>query len=97
MFKAVRLESEGEFLAVKKISINEERRNQIRKEVLIHQCLKNANIIRFQEAFERGGHFYIVQEIATGGELFERIEPDVGFPELIAHFYFVQLIKSLVN
>lgn len=54
------------------------------------------NIIQFIESFEFSGSFYIVQELAEGGELFEQIEPDIGFPEQVAHFYFVQLIRSIV-
>lgn len=71
-------------------------RKDVAKEVLIHQHLKHQNIIKFIEVFEEDEFIYIVQELAGGGELFEQIEPDYGFPEQVAHFYFVQLIKSIV-
>lgn len=34
-------------------------------------------------------------ELATGGDLFDKIEPDVGVDEKIAHFYFRQLVSAI--
>lgn len=34
-------------------------------------------------------------ELADGGDLFDKIEPDLGVPEDIAHFYFFQLINAV--
>lgn len=96
VFKAVNLET-GQLVALKKLVLSEERRKEVAKEVLIHQLLKHQNIIKFIESFEHSDNIYIVQELASGGELFEQIEPDAGFPEQVAHFYFVQLIISIVN
>jgi serine/threonine-protein kinase Chk1 len=48
------------------------------------------------EARKDGEFYYLVIEWALGGELFEKIEPDVGFPEDVAHMYFVQLLSVLV-
>jgi len=82
---------------LKELKLNEECRREVTKEVLIHQLFRNQNIIKFIESFEHSDNIYIVQEFASGGELFEQIEPDVGFPEQVAHFYFVQLIRSIVK
>lgn len=73
------------------------RRKEVAKEVLINEHLKHQNIIKFIDSFEDLNNIYIVQELASGGELFEQIEPDIGFPEKVAHFYFVQLIRSIVS
>jgi serine/threonine protein kinase len=67
------------------------------KEVIVHQRLDHQNIIKFHEAFEKEGSFYMIQELAVGGELFELVEPDCGFPEQVVHFYFVQLIQAIVR
>lgn len=96
VFKAINLET-GLLVALKELKLNEECRREVAKEVLIHQLLRNQNIIKFIESFEHEENIYIVQELASGGELFEQIEPDVGFPEQMAHFYFVQLIRSIVK
>jgi serine/threonine protein kinase len=84
-------------VALKKVKLDDERRREVTKEVLIHKLLSHKNIIKFIDSFEYSDNFYIVQELAAGGELFEQIEPDVGFPEKVAHFYFVQLIRSIVR
>ena len=83
-------------MAIKRLTLDEDRRKEVTKEILIHQHLKHQNVIKFIEVFEDSGYIYIVQELASGGELFEIIEPDVGFPEQVAHFYFVQLIRTMV-
>jgi serine/threonine-protein kinase CHEK1 len=77
--------------------VTEECRREVAKEVLIHQLLRHQNIIKFIESFECDENIFIVQELGSGGELFEQIEPDVGFPEQVAHFYFVQLIRTIVS
>lgn len=69
----------------------------IKKEVLIHENLRHPNVIRLLEARKDSEYFYLVMEWAAGGELFEKIEPDVGFPEDVAHLYFVQLLSVLVH
>lgn len=83
----------GDELAMKKIRLTEENRTLLMKEMLIHQQLKHPNIIKCHQAYERSGYFYIIQELAVGGELFELVEPDCGFPEQVVHFYFVQLMQ----
>lgn len=95
VFKAINLET-GNEVALKKIKLDDESRREVAKEVLIHKLLRHQNIIKLIDSFEYFDSVYIVQELAVGGELFEQIEPDVGFPEKVAHFYFVQLIRSMV-
>lgn len=82
----------------------------VKKEVLIHQSLNHPNIIRLIEARKDADNYYLAMEWAFGGELFEKIgtllerifrirlvvEPDVGFPEEVAHMYFYQLLSILV-
>lgn len=96
VFKGINLVNH-EHVALKKLERTEVRRKEVAKEVLIHQQLDNQNIIKFIESFDNSKYIYIVQELAHGGELFEQIEPEVGFPEQVVHFYFVQLIRAIVN
>jgi serine/threonine-protein kinase Chk1 len=67
----------------------------VKKEVLIHQSLNHPNIVKLIEAKKDEENYYLVLELGLGGELFEKIEPDAGFPEEIAHFYFLQLMNVL--
>lgn len=82
--------------AVKIISLNLiNDKNSIQKEVLIHKSLNNENIIKFYSSFQHLDKFYIILEYASGGELFDRIEPDFGMNVELAHKYFTQLIYGV--
>lgn len=85
-----------ETCAVKIISLNLlADRTSIQKEVLIHKTLNHVNVIKYMSSFQQLDKFYIVLEYASGGELFDRIEPDYGMHASLAHRYFVQLINGV--
>ena len=67
----------------------------IRKEVKIHQNLRHRNIIEYYGTRTEDEYQYIFIAYASGGELFDRIEPDVGMPLNVAHGYFRQLIGGV--
>ena len=46
---------------------------RLEREIRILRKLKHPNIIRFYALFDEEEHFFIVQELLTGGELFDRI------------------------
>jgi serine/threonine-protein kinase CHEK1 len=82
--------------AIKIISLNLlNDRTSIQKEVLIHKTLNNENIIKYFTSFQQLDKFYIILEYASGGELFDRIEPDFGMNMELAHKYFFQLINGI--
>lgn len=82
--------------AVKIISLNLlADKNSIQKEVLIHKSLNHDNIVKFYSSFQHLDKFYIILEYASGGELFDRIEPDLGMNVELAHTYFTQLINGV--
>lgn len=86
----------GETRAMKIISLNlVSDRNAIQKEVLIHKSLNHENIIKFVESFPHMDTFCILLEYASGGELFDRIEPDYGMNVELAHKYFSDLINGV--
>jgi len=64
----------------------------VRKEVQIHKMLNHDNIIRFYGSRKDGLTEYLFLEYASGGELFDRIEPDVGMDPTVAQSHFQQLI-----
>ncbi|CAD6931699.1 unnamed protein product [Tilletia controversa] len=81
-------------------------RRALQKEVQIHSVLKHSAVLEFIGAEEYGGKarpvpsntvpgLYIVLELAAGGDLFDKIAPDYGLEEDLAHFYFRQLIGGL--
>ncbi|KAF9933632.1 Chk1 protein kinase [Mortierella antarctica] len=68
----------------------------IQKELTIHRGLQHPNISRFLESKEESECIYIFVEYAAAGELFDKIEPDRGIQEDLAHLYFLQLIAGVV-
>ncbi|KAF9952285.1 hypothetical protein BGZ65_005377, partial [Modicella reniformis] len=67
----------------------------VQKELTIHRGLQHPNISRFLESKERSECLYIFVEYAAAGELFDKIEPDKGIQEDLAHLYFLQLIAGV--
>ncbi|XP_072166249.1 serine/threonine-protein kinase Chk1-like [Diadema setosum] len=67
----------------------------VRKEVCIHRMMSDSHIIRFYGHRKEGAIQYLFVEYASGGELFDRIEPDVGMPVPEAHRFFSQLISGV--
>eukprot|EP00058_Branchiostoma_floridae_P027977 XP_002613468.1 hypothetical protein BRAFLDRAFT_71929 [Branchiostoma floridae] len=67
----------------------------IRKELCIHKMMTNSHIIRFYGHRKDGTLNYLFLEYASGGELFDRIEPDQGMAQAQAQRYFRQLIAGV--
>lgn len=67
----------------------------VKKEVCIHKMLNHPNIVRFFGHRKEGPTVYLFLEYCSGGELFDRIEPDVGMAEKDAHKFFQQLIAAV--
>lgn len=73
---------------------------QIEGEIRLHSLCgssRNTNIIDFLASGESGiGSVWICMEFASGGDLFDKIEPDIGLEEDTAHLYFKQLLAGLL-
>ena len=67
----------------------------VKKEFRIHQVISHPNIIKLLGSDEDEDNIYFMVEYAEAGELFDKIEPDVGIDEEVAHFYFHQLINAV--
>ncbi|XP_015915294.1 serine/threonine-protein kinase Chk1 [Parasteatoda tepidariorum] len=89
--------STKEVVAVKKLDTRKEAgaANNIQKEVFIHRRLNHENIVKFFGHREEEPIHYIFLEYAMGGELFDRIEPDVGMPHSVAQKYFLQILNGV--
>ncbi|KAM4620929.1 serine/threonine-protein kinase Chk1 isoform 1-T2 [Polymixia lowei] len=86
-----------EAVAVKVIDTSQAKEcaENVKKEVCIHKVLNHPNIVRFFGHRKEGPTVYLFLEYCTGGELFDRIEPDVGMAEKEAHRFFQQLIAAV--
>ncbi|XP_064380427.1 serine/threonine-protein kinase Chk1 [Dromaius novaehollandiae] len=70
--------------------------DDVRKEICIHKMLSHEHVVRFYGHRREGATHYLFLEYCSGGELFDRIEPDVGMPEAEAQRFFQQLIAGVV-
>lgn len=71
-------------------------KKQLDLEINLHQFLgQHRNIVQFFQAGEDFAWRWIAMELAEGGDLFDKIESDVGVGEDIAHLYFTQLVSAV--
>lgn len=69
---------------------------QIAMEVSLHSHIaQHPNIIEWFATGEDAIWRWIAMEFADGGDLFDKIEADVGVKQDIAHLYFLQLISGV--
>lgn len=69
---------------------------QIAMEVSLHSHIgQHPNVIEWFATGEDNVWRWIAMEFAEGGDLFDKIEADVGVTEDIAHLYFLQLISGV--
>lgn len=65
-------------------------------ELALLQELKHPHIVGFREWFESKDKFYIVTQLATGGELFDRIVQQGRFTEHDASLVVVQILEAIL-
>ena len=71
-------------------------KKQLDVEISLHKFLEHhVNIVQFFQAGEDSTWRWIAMELAEGGDLFDKIESDLGVGEDVAHFYFTQLISAV--
>jgi len=88
----------GEACAMKEINIAENPKavKAAQKEICVHKLLKHLNIVQcYGSRIEEPDHQFIFLEYCSGGELFDRIEPEIGMPEHQAQSYFRQLMAAV--
>ncbi|XP_013783485.1 serine/threonine-protein kinase Chk1-like [Limulus polyphemus] len=87
----------GEAVAVKVLNLSNRKdaAESVRKEICIHRMLSHENIIKFFGQRSERSCQYIFLEYAAGGELFDRIEPDIGMPQPEAQRYFAHLLSGV--
>ncbi|KIM33560.1 hypothetical protein M408DRAFT_157007 [Serendipita vermifera MAFF 305830] len=105
VYKAI--DKGGVVAACKVIAMNkatpDKERKVIHKEIQVHSTLVHDNIIRLKDALilEDDGSSkyipgaYLLLEMAHGGDLFDKIAPDVGVSDDLAHYYMSQLFAGL--
>eukprot|EP00808_Paulinella_micropora_P025799 g45002.t1 len=87
----------GEKRAVKvihkrKVTVDLEK---LRKEASIHGSLIHQNVVRCYEAYENDESLFLVMELCTGGELYDRIAEKKRFSEGEARQTFLQVVQGV--
>ena len=100
-FSSVKLgmDESGRQVAVKVIEkeqvIREKLEEQLKLEISVMRSLNHPNIVRLFDVLQTSNNIYIILELVTGGELFDRIVSARRFNEPTARRYFQQLIVAL--
>ena len=61
---------------MQKSKFNKEEIEAIRKEVAILQTLDHPNIVKYYETYDDIKYQYLVMELCSGGELFDKLSRD---------------------
>jgi len=76
---------------------------RLKKEVDIHKSLDHPNIVKLYEVFKDAKKYYLVMELCTGGELFDRIveeaekhDDGTAFDERGAAVYMKQILGAMM-
>lgn len=89
----------GETWAIKIIDkeqlAKERMEEQLKREIAVMKMLKQPNIVQLKEVMQTANHIYLVLELVTGGELFDKIVAAKRFDEATARKYFHQLVAGV--
>ena len=68
---------------------------QLKREIAIMKLLKHENVVQLKEVMQTSQEIFLVLELVTGGELFDKIVAAKKFDEGTARRYFHQLVMGI--
>ena len=68
---------------------------QIKKEISIMKMVRHDHVVQLKEVLASRTKIFIVLELITGGELFDKIVAEGRFSEDTARYYFKQLVDGV--
>ena len=93
------IDDQGKQFAVKIIDkeqlVREHMEEQLKREISIMRMLNHPNIVKLYDVLQTQNNIYLVLELVTGGELFDKIVSAKKFDEPTARKYFHQLICGI--
>ena len=97
VYKAIHLPT-GKEVAIKilrKFQMDQQQKQSVLKEVTIMRQLKHPNIVRFIEFIDSPIYYYIVQELASGGEIFTLIVKYTYLSEDLSRWIITQVAQAI--
>jgi len=89
----------GKNYAIKIMNLNyirkEQMELQLKREIAILKIMQHPNIVSLKEVLQTENNIYVIMELVTGGELFDRIVAAEKFDEITARRYFRQLVSAM--
>jgi serine/threonine protein kinase len=89
----------GKQFAVKIIEkeqlVREHMEEQLKREISVMKLLKHPHIVQLYDVLQTQNHIYLVLELVTGGELFDRILSVKRFDEDTGRKFFQQMVVAL--
>eukprot|EP00033_Pygsuia_biforma_P001050 GCRY01001196.1.p1 GENE.GCRY01001196.1~~GCRY01001196.1.p1 ORF type:complete len:491 (-),score=76.52 GCRY01001196.1:362-1834(-) len=79
----------------KRFHMSNLRKDQLQDEVRALQSLHHEHIISIEDVFENEKHLYLVLELITGGDLFDRIVAKSRYSERDARLVFMQILSAV--
>uniref|UniRef100_A0A7S1NGA1 non-specific serine/threonine protein kinase n=1 Tax=Eutreptiella gymnastica TaxID=73025 RepID=A0A7S1NGA1_9EUGL len=76
----------------RKALVEEQMEEQLKREIAIMRKLDHPHVTKMFEVLQTQKHVYLVLELVTGGELFDKIVQKKRFDETMARNYFQQLV-----
>jgi len=75
--------------------MSRELQRQIKEEIAIIKHVRHPNVVNLREVLASRTHVYVVLELVTGGELFDKVATAGKLEEKHARVYFQQLIDGV--
>lgn len=81
---------------IKKYQLDEKQRNNVLKEVNIMKLLNHPNIVKLIDFIENDDYYYLIQEVVSGGEIFNQIVKFTYFSEDLSRHVIIQVAEALL-
>ncbi|CAN0238841.1 unnamed protein product [Pylaiella littoralis] len=81
---------------VEKVALSQEDEEALQNEVQILEAMDHPNIVRLHQVFDSQNCLYMVMELCTGGELFDRIVMKDHYTENEARDCIIQMTKAIL-
>ncbi|XP_051551207.1 calcium/calmodulin-dependent protein kinase IGa [Myxocyprinus asiaticus] len=91
----VRERKTGNFYALKCVKKKQLHHSNLENEIKVLRRIKHSNVVGLEDFYETRTHYYLVMELVSGGELFDRILNRGFYTEKDASFVIKQVLEAV--